>query len=26
LSLNNLGFGRKWQHHYIYFRFFATDL
>ena len=26
LSLNNLGFGHKWQHHYIYFRFFSTGL
>jgi len=26
LSLNNLGFGDKWRHHYIYFQFFATVL
>jgi len=24
LSMNNMAFGNKWQHHYIYFRFFAT--
>jgi len=24
-SLNNLGFTRKLLHHYIYFRFFATE-
>jgi len=23
---NNLGFRGKWQHHYIYFQFFATGL
>ena len=26
LSLNNLGFGNKLRHHYIYFRFFCTGL